>query len=323
MGLPSFGRTPGGLYAVTVFFALSGFLITFLLLREKERTGNVSISQFYVRRTLRIWPLYFLFLGCALLYNYLVGEPNDKTLVVYSLLFAANIPSSLGLFIGNAAHLWSLGVEEQFYLIWPWMIRFARKPIYALIAFLVIFLLVKATLRFGLGASSPYYMFFHITRFDCMALGGIGAWLYARGIPAKLQTILFSIPMQVICWLSLAATIPDRFHVFSIADHALIGLATVVLILNLIANPKPLFRLENRVWNYLGGISFGIYMWHPLIVALNGQLLPYLPFPAGGKIAFLMMSVVVETILLAHLSMKFIEAPFLRIKERFSAAKAT
>ncbi len=320
LGLPFFGRTQCGLFAVTVFFALSGFLITHLLLREKESTGKIGIKNFYIRRTLRIWPLYFFFFGCALLFNYLVDEPYDKSLILYTLLFAGHIPNCLNHFIGNAGHLWSLGVEEQFYLIWPWLIRFSKRPIVALSVFLILFFVVKGIARFAFGGEHPVYYFFYITRFDCMAIGGIAAWLHLRGIPAQLRAILFSLPVQISCWLCLLAVIPDKFHVFSFLDHFLIAVVTSILILNLIANPRPLFRLENRLLRYLGGISFGLYMWHSLIIASNVLLLPHIPFPVWGKITFLTLSVVGETILVAHLSKKFLEQPFLRFKDRFAVS---
>jgi peptidoglycan/LPS O-acetylase OafA/YrhL len=319
LGLPFPGRTDGGHFAVTVFFALSGFLITYLLLREKERTQQINIFAFYMRRTLRIWPLYFAFFGVALLFNWATGTAYSKLLIPFYILFAANIPFSANTFMPNAAHLWSLGVEEQFYLIWPWCIRIARKPIYFLLGFFVGFLLLKVAFRFLLGGLSEAYLFLHVTRFDCMALGGIGAWLYWSGIPETLKRLLFSIPMQLACWLALAATIPDRFHFFTIMEHTTIALASVILMLNLVANPKPLLRLENRFWRYIGGISFGLYIWHPILAAANALLVPYLPLPAAGKIAFLYIAVLGETLLLAHLSMQFLEGPFLKLKQRFSA----
>jgi peptidoglycan/LPS O-acetylase OafA/YrhL len=319
VSLPHYGPTQGHKFAVTVFFALSGFLITYLLLREKAKTGKVSITKFYIRRILRIWPLYFIAFGGALLFNWLGNLPFDSSLLVFYILFAGNFLASIDTVIPNAAHLWSLGVEEQFYIIWPWMIRLSRRPIYTLLAFLMLFLTAKAILLFWLGPRSAYYMFFHLTRFDCMAIGGIGAWLFWSGIPKLLARVLFAIPVQVICWAALIATLFLPGHPYDVLDHTAIGVVTLVIILNLVANPQPLLRLENRFWSYLGGISFGLYIWHPLVQAANKLILPSLPISDLGKIIFLYVSVIAETILIAHLSMKYLERPFLRLKDRLGA----
>ena len=221
--------------------------------------------------------------------------------------------------ITNAAHLWSLGVEEQFYILWPWMIRLSSKPIYTLVGFLTLFLGVKAALFLSLGPMSTAYTFFHLTRFDCMAIGGIGAWLFWRGIPNMLKKLIFSIPTQVICWTVLMLTLVVPHHRYEVLDHTAVGVVTLLIILNLVANPKPLLRLENRFWNYLGGISFGLYIWHPLLIAGNNLILPSLPLSDLGKVIFFYVSIMAETTLVAHLSLKYLETPFLRLKDRLGA----
>lgn len=320
--LPVFELIYGGEYAVTVFFVLSGFLITFLLLKEKKSTGTVSIGKFYLRRVLRIWPLYFTYLGIALLFNFVSGKEYDHGLLVFYFLIAANFLNSFQLYIPTIPHLWSIGVEEQFYLMWPWFIRLFRKPIYFLIGFLLLFSLLKLVLRFWLGGVHPAYGFLLTTRFDCMAIGGIGAWLFSNGIPKMVQKWLFLIPVQILCWLVLGAALFDHFHLWTLMDHTIAGVLSVIVILNLVGNPKPLFRLENRFWRYIGGISFGIYIWHPVLQSANALLLPFLPLPDVGKIVFMIVAVVSETILLSHLSMKFLEGPFLRLKDRYGMVKA-
>lgn len=317
LDLPILGSTEAAAFAVTVFFALSGFLITYLLLRERQRSGRINTLNFYIRRTLRIWPLYFTFFGLTMLFNVAFAEPVMPGLVPYYLLFAANIPLAAQQFINHASHLWSLSVEEQFYLIWPWLLRFVKRVEFALVAFFLVYWVVKVYLRFHHGGDSIPYTFIQFTRFDCMALGGLGAWLYWRGIPVTLGKIIHSISVQVACWLALVVTVPDWFHVAQPIDHTLIAGATVVIILNLVGNPRPLFALRGRVWEYLGGISFGIYMWHPLVSALVGKAVHPLTMPVPVKISLVMVSVSVFTILIAHLSMKWLETPFLRMKNRF------
>jgi peptidoglycan/LPS O-acetylase OafA/YrhL len=136
-----------GRQGVEVFFVLSGFLITRLLLRERDHTGTVSLPRFYARRTLRIWPLYYLVVLLAwvalpwavhllpaqvqalcALQTRTMGSPGDPRLPLY-LLFLANFSFWLCPHVLCGAHLWSLGVEEQFYVVWPVVFRWTRRPL--------------------------------------------------------------------------------------------------------------------------------------------------------------------------------------------------
>ncbi len=304
------------------FFVLSGFLITYLLLQEKAQTGKVQIVHFYIRRTLRIWPLYFTFLGIILLYNILAQQDLVWANVLCHVFFITNLVHGLSGMISGAPHLWSLCVEEQFYLMWPWSIKFVKRPIFFLVGFLVAFTALKVILRITLGGFAVPYSLMQITRFDCMAIGGIGAWWFANGISARAGKLLFSIPTQIVCWLALMAAAADRFHFSSMLAHTAVACVGLVTILNLVANPKPLFRLEHRMWKFLGGISFGIYIWHPLVESLNGMPVMRLSLPAAGKIIFLVVAVFAQTILVAYLSMRFLEGPFLKLKDRFSTQRS-
>src|SRR5438128_9910033 len=126
---PLFGSLPNGRpaglsiggYGVIIFFALSGFLITYLLLVEKEKQP-IDIKKFYVRRVLRIWPLYYFYLGLTFIIYFAFKLPYPDTLPYY-LFYTANIPFLLQSTLPYVEHFWSLGVEEQFYVFWPWIIK--------------------------------------------------------------------------------------------------------------------------------------------------------------------------------------------------------
>jgi peptidoglycan/LPS O-acetylase OafA/YrhL len=107
-------------YGVTIFFVLSGFLITYLLQAEKE-AGEIDIKKFYVRRVLRIWPLYYAYFAVAVIILRIFDIHTDWGTWPYYIFLAANIPFIMKSGINSVEHYWSLGVEEQFYLFWPWV----------------------------------------------------------------------------------------------------------------------------------------------------------------------------------------------------------
>ena len=148
---------------VTIFFALSGFLITYLLLHEKDKTGTVHITKFYVRRALRIWPLYFLFIILAVL-------ASDKALdsnFLYYIFFSGNLALVLKATYPYLAHYWSLGVEEQFYLFWPWVMRFSKSIIGGIMAVFILVFGLKIAIRIGYGGEHWLYQLIYTCKFQC------------------------------------------------------------------------------------------------------------------------------------------------------------
>lgn len=109
-------------YGVSVFFVLSVFLITYLLLAEKK-VQEIDIKKFYLRRLLRIWPLYYLYFIIALLVLYYLGQELKLNTLLLYIFFAANVPYIVDTKLLFLDHYWSLGVEEQFYLFWPWLVK--------------------------------------------------------------------------------------------------------------------------------------------------------------------------------------------------------
>ena len=132
-------------YGVTLFFVISGFLITFLLLKEIENTSTISVPKFYARRILRIWPIYYLFIIISFIVCWIFNSEiqfYNQNFWLY-IFFASNIPLVFHQQIFILAHYWSIGVEEQFYALWPWLVKFSKNKLLliSLSVFGVIFLL--------------------------------------------------------------------------------------------------------------------------------------------------------------------------------------
>ena len=327
----------GGL-GVTLFFVLSGFLITYLLLVEKQETKTVSIKAFYLRRILRIWPLYFLILFLSLTLFPIILFPESSTvfqqllpkLVLY-LLLLANIGFLFFPEVPVASVLWSVGVEEQFYLIWPWLVKDSGKRfIYFLLAFIPMF----ALLRFSLQFIGDHYSFqshgiiwtnkllaisrvMSDMRFDCMATGALAAMLLFYN-KATILNILFRPIVQFIVLVLLIIALFIGFTVPNF-NHNFYALFFGFIILNLAANPKTIFSLEFPFFDFMGRISYGFYVYHTISILLALRFIPQL-FSEHGfafKSAMYIFCFAFTTVI-SYLSYTYFETRFLQLKHRFS-----
>ena len=176
--LQNFGGYSLASFGVTMFFSLSGFLITYLLLIEKQKTKTIAIKNFYIRRILRIWPLYYFYLFLVLI---IIGFAVNQYAWMYFFLlpnipFAINAASIFPATLPHVSHYWSVGVEEQFYAFWPWLIKYSKKIFRNLVIFAISFFLLKVMLT-AFHAPAFIITLFHYTRFGCLAMGGIAAYL--------------------------------------------------------------------------------------------------------------------------------------------------
>jgi peptidoglycan/LPS O-acetylase OafA/YrhL len=300
-------------YGVTIFFSLSGFLITYLLFLEQE-LGSISIKNFYIRRILRIWPLYFLLLFVAIT----IEGTED---VLYYIFFVPNLPYVFGGGILLLGHYWSLGIEEQFYLFWPWCIKYLRHSLRFLIVFTLVSVLLKLILKYVYGGWSTNYEFLYQLRFDCMAIGGIGAWLIVNRNKI-IESPYFSYAV-ILSWIIFGFVAFNSFHTFSIIDHEIVALATVILILDQAFGKQFIFNLERPWLNYIGKISYGIYMINPFVIFFLPYLIKDMHINLYLKYTIVYLSSVLGTILLSHLSYYFFEMPILTLKQRFGKIIST
>lgn len=311
--------TPKGLmlarYGVSIFFVLSGFLITFLLLQEKE-SGEIKIKKFYIRRILRIWPLYYLYLAIALIITFLTkGYYTHMSLFLY-IFYAANIPFILGAPINLVAHFWSLGVEEQFYLFWPWM---NRIRIQKLMWTLVLLIIVLVGFRIFLHYFQPGSLLesaLHITRFHNMMIGALGAILYKQSNNLFLR-ISDNWVTQTCSWIILFLVLINQYHLASVIDNEIICVVALFIIIGQIRIRKRIFNLEIPLLNFPGRISYGIYVYHPLIIFLCVKIIKPDFFAEPFNYIVIYLAVISGTIFTAYISYTFFEKYFLNLKKRF------
>ena len=318
-----------GKLGVVLFFVLSGFLITYLLLAEEKSFKNISIKKFYIRRMLRIWPLYFLIIilafgilpnidlftlpgyGKEVIYSNLLWK-----LLLYALFFPNLVLSLLGI-VPYASHTWSIGTEEQYYLVWPIILKSFKKYRIILMLFIIV-----SYLAFGKILSSHYSeilpfrsvikAFWASFNIDCMAIGGIYAiLLFQKNKLLKVlqNNILFYLTMILVVFLMLNGVHLPYFH------YEFYSILFGIIILNFAANDKISITLENKVLNYLGNISYGIYMYHPIGIVLAIAISIAINYTTNWLIYPLSFTL---TISIAGLSYKYFESFFLKFKNKFS-----
>lgn len=342
LGYPEWGghefSTHLGASGVSIFFTLSGFLLTSLLLREKEVTSTVGISAFYMRRILRIWPLYFLFLGISFFLlpeipffeTEVTGWNEGTTYLKELLLYVCLLPNVAFVWLPLIPYthvLWSIGVEEQFYLFWPHVIRrinLRRLPgfMLGLMAALLLLKLILVGINYGTQGQHGLHhvvQFLDRTRFPCMIVGGCYAWLLTT--QSSWLKLLFRKWAQWISLLLMTALVLYAAGV-PVFDQELISLFAGIVILNIAANPKPIFRLNSRWMDYLGRISYGLYIWHgPVLVVCLRACEKFLPktSPHGwlGTLLVLVCTLLLTTGV-ATLSYYGFERVFTRMKRRYS-----
>jgi peptidoglycan/LPS O-acetylase OafA/YrhL len=313
-------RIPGDL-GVSAFFVLSGFLITRLLVRERERTGEVSIRRFYIRRTMRIFPAYYAFLLLSYALDARAGQQWGNTLVANALTYTVNYFNAFNHHPSTSvAHAWSLAVEEQFYLLWPLaFVILATRGRRALVTGVGLAALGAVAWRswLFLGAHvDPSYVYNAFdTRLDNLAVGCLLALAVDSDRAVAAAETLAKQPWFPIATLALLLTsrlaLPDSYH-YSIGftvDALLV--ATLIVQLLQLYQTRLWCWLEWPAIRYLGAISYPIYLYHQWGASVGRRL-------AGDAHAFELAAGVMATIVMATGSYYVIERPFLKLKARYA-----
>ena len=322
-----------GPLSVFLFFVLSGFLITSLLLVEKERTNTIDVKSFYMRRVLRIWPLYYLtvFLGLFILPQipYLnISEETElikvdftEKLILY-LLILPNIVTGVFKHIPYLSQNWSIGVEEQFYYFWPWVVKqtkASRLLIVMLIFFAFFYLIRSLTVLYMPEFGWWKYLneFIKSLRITCMILGAIGAYFTYFQLNSIFVKFIFHPIFQVLLYFSLILMLTFGVYLPGV-NQEVYSLIFTLILMNLAKNPASILSLENRVFNYLGKISYGMYMYHTIAVVIGVKISH--AFNNSNFVSYPISYAL--TILVSTLSYEYFEKPFLKIKDKFTTVKS-
>lgn len=315
---------PGG-YGVTIFFVLSGFLITWLLLKEHAKTGTISLRGFYLRRTLRIVPAFWVYWVFVVAYVALRHKPVPWAHAFSALFYMSNYYNALN---GDPntgfSHTWSLSTEEQFYLLWPaifllFVLPRGRKAVSILLAMVATAWVYRAVLVFGLHVSGSYLYAAFEMRCDAILVGCALAFVLYQQRWGPLWRVLTAHPLVLLVTV-LAMGVVSTVHWWTgvawtrdVILGALGPLLAAVLIVQVVAlSGTPLWCwLESPVVRYLGLISYSLYLWQQVTLHAATSRLESAPYwmQALGSIGL--------TVVFASGSYFLVEKPFLRLKDRF------
>ena len=316
------GLAATGAFGVDIFFVLSSYLITELLLREKSLLGEVDVKSFYARRVLRIWPLYFGFLGIAAAMQFFVpGQHIGWRAALAFTCLGGNWWIVLHGFPQSVIFpLWSISIEEQFYLFWPAVVKRATAATMVMLA--VCMLGIASLTRFYLGLHGTFETQAWcntLVQLDPIAAGVLIAVALKGKAPewgAKWRAVLMVAGVALLA--SAANLFRIKFDPVATRDMMLgypamtLGASAVLLA---ILSPRPV--LGKSVLVYLGRISYGLYVFHILALWSSDHLVPNFAV-SGARFVLHAVLALTLTIMMASASYRWLETPFLNLKQRFT-----
>jgi peptidoglycan/LPS O-acetylase OafA/YrhL len=319
-----------GVFGVNLFFVLSGFLITRILLKEKHKQKNKIqlFKKFYVRRILRIFPIYYLYIGIIIML-YGITESFE---VQAALLYYFNYYELYAYSSPYFSHLWSLSIEEQFYLFWPFIIIFTPTNWIKN----VLITLIASSITYSFLVQSNHKLDL-ISSIQTLALGGLLAYFHVfnkdklHQLKYKKHYLSFLLLIFIYFWISSFFKLFSIIYLFKIVA----SLIAVILILHNIEPKKETKSvydkfIENKKIQYIGTISYGLYLYHILVGILLTPIInkiTFILFASNETVKYLHFNnylikfplFTLISILLAHLSYKYLEFPFLKLKNKIAS----
>lgn len=336
---------PLGHLGVTMFFVLSGFLITRILIESKLKDDKIgrshwfSVKQFIIRRSIRIFPIYFL----AIFALYIFDVPPVRDTVFWCLGYATNFYIAIHQhWMGTIDHLWSLAVEEQYYLIFPYLILFLPKKHYLKVLVGMVLLSISLRIFFYLQGSNWVIQYVLMpTCLDCFGLGGLMAYYFTfhkEAIFEKLANtwlvlLSFGVYAFSVYYTLHQQSITHLSHQFGtvVLERFVSALFCFFFIAKAVSGYQNFGKsfLENPVVSYFGRISYGIYLYHnfiynyyhtpqtSIILRVLHKIQRIIP-AVSSNVSFELFYYFIITIVVASLSWFLVEKPINHLKKYFT-----
>jgi len=305
-----------GSLGVNVFFVLSGFLITSLLLKEKAATGTISLRFFYIRRVLRILPAAYLCIIVVTVLNYFFHLGVSYLYLSAAALFIVDFEFLSKIKTPFVSHYWSLSVEEQFYFLFPIIVKKNFKLFVLFILFIVFILPLLFTLQYFIPEINQGVLFgltHFLIKFQGIAVGCLFSILCFKNVLRK-SKFKYKMVLKIFITLAIFAIVhTGDINMISVYTNLVISaLIGWLLILNLFQTTDVYFKFLNLKYvSQIGALSYSIYIWHLLI--LNLMIKP--KFIATYPISLIVI------FLVGWLSYNYWEKPFMKFKSKFSIIK--
>jgi len=312
-------------HGVTLFFVLSGFLITRILLENRKKYDDAGrgkmtlIRQFYIRRFLRIFPIYYL----TIFFLALISYPGTREYFPWLITYTSNVYQSINnQYIGNFNHFWSLAVEEQFYMFWPWLMLFVNKKHlpWVIAATIVLSIASRVYLHVAFPGHWMAGSYLIVTCMYALGLGAMLAWLHTGR-----KTIVTKMLNPYLVWGSVVVYTIMLYLFISVpwykalVDELLFVVMSALVINYAVAGRFRLFAggfLQHPWVAYFGKVSYGMYVYHLFIPDLFYYLSPHIGLTISNKYtAFVAFFVL--TFVMSHLSWILIESPVNSLKKFF------
>lgn len=324
-----------GWIGVDLFLCLSAFLFTKLLFTEHAIQGEINVKNFYIRRLLRIWPLYYVFITLMIVMT-VSSQGWNGTVALRSLGLATFTDNIMAAFLGynmifKSAHLWTISYEEQFYAVIPWLLRrlFGMSREEKLKIVLAIFFGFTAIRAFMIyqNVDHPAIWVLPITHFEAI-LGGIVIGL--GWLDHLRERISSQVLMAIgIIFLILVCNLPNLKIIGwnLMLSYPLVG-AGVALIVSAILQEKQSFLkniFRNKGVAYLGKISYGLYVYHLLAIQYGILIASRFKIYPSRAVVFPLVVFIVGfglTVVFSSASYRFLERPFLRLKGKFTTIQS-
>ena len=315
---------PSGNFGVDLFFVLSGYLITSILMNALKKDPNKIriIKNFIIRRSLRIFPVYYLTIFVLLLLNY----PNMHEDLLWCLTYTYNILAYRTQTWRPMVHLWSLAVEEQFYLIWPWCIVFIKEKYLKYVFFAAMIVGIISLIITIKVYGNIFGLYLMPSCMLSFGIGGLYAWLSEKGREKGLQSFIFfcniALPFALTATMYWAFTGKDgHFYYLFRTAYVIICVWLIHRVIHFRPGKIKTVFLENPVLMKIGQVSYGIYLFHKPLPYFSDQGMKWIAehtdSPLFANFYFMYGIDLLLLFLLSLASYHFFEKPVMQLKRYF------